>query len=460
MIQTSFPTKETYRVLDSLTVSIEVLNNPYNFKLEQLFQLATRINKKRSFLFVSKVLGKHLAVDPKVCLLTGYLLAMRYMEMVHRHMDPRIWAVVDAIKTNKNVSDMLRSLEENPIILPRPVTCVGFAETATALGHAVFAAFKNKVRYIHTTREQIENMTSVIHFEEEHSHATSHRVYALEHHFFNDNNETILVDDEITTGKTAINIIRTMKAAYPAKKAFTIVSILDWRTPEDCERYRELEKELDITIHSVSLVDGTIHVTGQPILQEETLGSTLVCGDQHISYLSIEEMMDKEMYVHKHSISASGTTNRSPYLKATGRFGITKEEEEVYAKTFQKAGAYLQTFRKGKRTLVIGTGEFMYIPMKIASYMGDGILYQSTTRSPIYQTNHEYYLVQQKFIFESPENVGITNFLYNIEPNQYDEIFLFIERTEAFDGRHSLLHELRRTHIPFIHVVTMTQLAE
>ena len=35
----------------------------------------------------------------------------------------------------------------------------------------------------------------------------------------------------------------------------------------------------------------------------------------------------------------------------------------------------------GKRTLCLGTGEFMYIPMKIAAEMGENILYQSTTKA-------------------------------------------------------------------------------
>ena len=58
-LETVLDTK-VYDVLDDLTVEVEVLHNPYHFQLDQLFQMATRINKKRSFLFVSKVLGKHL----------------------------------------------------------------------------------------------------------------------------------------------------------------------------------------------------------------------------------------------------------------------------------------------------------------------------------------------------------------------------------------------------------------
>ena len=104
--------------------------------------MATRINKKRSFLFVSKVLGKHLAVNPHIPLLVGSLLAMRYMEVVHGYKDPRAMAVARAIQTNQQTEQLLESIRNGPIGLPAPTTFIGFAETATALGHAVFSTFE------------------------------------------------------------------------------------------------------------------------------------------------------------------------------------------------------------------------------------------------------------------------------------------------------------------------------
>ena len=99
----------------------------------------------------------------------------------------------------------------------------------------------------------------------------------------------------------------------------------------------------------------------------------------------------------------------------------------------------------------------MYVPMQIASQMGSDVYYQSTTRSPIYQTDKEFYIIQQKFEFDSPENSGVMNHLYNIEYNQYDEIFIFIERMSSLNALNSLINELSRTKIPFINVVIMTK---
>ena len=455
MTSSVLSTKETYHVLDDLTVEVEVHQNPYHFQLDDLFQMATRINKKRSFLFVSKVLGKHLAVNPHIPILVGSLLAMRYMEVVHGFKDSRAAAVARAIQTNEQTEQLLESIRRQPIGLPQPTTFIGFAETATALGHAVFSTFENNAKYIHTTREEINERTSIIDFEEEHSHATSHRVYARDLQFFQDDNEVVLVDDEITTGKTAINIIKTISAAYPLKKVFTVVSILDWRSAEHRQRYHQLEQELGITIHAVALVDGAISVIGQPVLDESVV-EVVPDSMQELTYISMKELLFEPVT----STNENGCRNDSPYLTATGRFGHTIEEDNVFSRQLQAAASQLKEQRRGAKTLVIGTGEFMYIPMQMAASMGPAVYFQATTRSPIHQSDRDSYSIHNKFIFDSPENEGLTNHLYNIRANQYDEIFIFIERMSTSNATDTLLKQLRKTKIPYVTIVTMTEQVE
>lgn len=446
--------KQHYQVLADLCVDLVLVKNPYQFQLEHLFQVAARVNKKRSFLFVSKLLGKHLAQDPKICLLTGHLLALRYSEVVHGKTDIRTQKVINAMKTNQNTSEVLSLFEKNPIELLNSVIFIGFAETATALGHAVFSSFSLNAKYIHTTREKIENLQPTITFEEEHSHATSHRVYALEKEFFQEQSEVVLIDDELTTGKTAVNIIRKIKEVYPEKKFFTIISILDWRTQVNREQFRALERELMIKIHEISLIEGLIEVKGTPTLEQEKKYDYRSFFQQ-VATFSLKEYLCKNMYVQLRPVDFNDTNSFSPYLLSTGRFGLTREKDKEYTKMYKNIGNHLQTMRKGKRTLVLGTGEFMYLPMKIASFMGDGISLQSTTRSPIYIDEAKPYLIQQKFTFHSPDNDGITNYLYNIEPNQYDDIFIFIERSSSEVAMEDMLNELMRTYIPFITIVTI-----
>lgn len=78
--------------------------------------------------------------------------------------------------------------------------------------------------------------------------------------------------------------------------------------------------------------------------------------------------------------------------------------------------------------LVIGTGEFMYIPMQIATYLGEDVYVQSTTRSPIYCTGEDSYTITEKLAFDSLENNGVTNYLYNVQSQPYSELFVMVER--------------------------------
>ena len=116
----------------------------------------------------------------------------------------------------------------------------------------------NNAEYFHTTREELTGKTPLITFEEEHSHATSHRCY-IPLEMIEQQREIILVDDEMTTGKTAFNIIQSIHAQFP-RKEYTVVSILDWRSEENIQQFKQLEKTLGIKINVVSLLAGNVEV--------------------------------------------------------------------------------------------------------------------------------------------------------------------------------------------------------
>lgn len=447
--------KERYEITDGLAVEVEVFKNDYQLNLGQLFQMATRINKKRSFLFVSKVLGKHLAVQPQIPVAIGQLLAFKYAAEICEVKDGRIKQLVEAFTSDQDVTSILEDIEKNPLTIGRPVTVMGFAETATALGHAFFSALDVGAKFIHTTREDIKELTSVIHFEEEHSHATSHRVYALDANFFEDDSEVVLVDDEITTGKTAVNIIRTMKEKYPHKYTFTVVSILDWRSKENRQQFIQLERDLQISIRFVSLIEGYMKVDGAPVMKDSS-ESSYVESNPEVELFTLDSFLQNNRLDGVTSISTSRAVNSSAYVKSTGRFGLTREEDMVYMNQAKELAEQIRNWRKGQKTLVIGTGEFMFVPMKLAAGLGGGVYFQSTTRSPIYAINEEAYTIRNKFSFDSPENEGTNNFLYNIGVNQYDEIMIIVERMISEASVQSLIEQLKRTEIPYITVIVMT----
>ncbi|MCU5704821.1 phosphoribosyltransferase family protein [Bacillus wiedmannii] len=429
----------TYNVLNNIKVHIEVRDNPYNLALDNLFQMAARINKKRSFLFVSKILGKHLPIKPAVSLASGFALAARYMEILHNTFHPFQKEILNLISLE--VDEIPEEVFHYQYPLQEEVLFIGFAETATALGHSMFQCFQN-AKYVHTTRESIPNLESVITFEEEHSHATSHRCY-VDKSFFQNNNPIVLVDDEMTTGKTALNIIRSIQRQFP-REEYTIASLLDWRSNTNRRQFKQLEEELQIKIHVISLLEGIIHTTGQP------------------SNISKPTMQTEETkpYFKKHTITCPTLSYTSNYIKYTGRFGISSYEQKHIHSFTQELGKMLQRKRIGKRALCLGTGEFMYIPMKIAAEMGENILYQSTTRSPIHPVSNDVnYAIHNHFPYPSPEDSTITNYFYNISPHDYDEVFVFLERDVKEEALSPLLYQLQ-TVIPCIHIVSFSNSTE
>jgi hypothetical protein len=99
------------------------------------------------------------------------------------------------------------------------------------------------------------------------------------------------------------------------------------------------------------------------------------------------------------------------------------------------------------------TGEFMYLPMKLAAEMGSSVFYQSTTRSPIFIENKEGYGARYGMNFSNPEDLSVSHFVYNIAPGQYDELFLFFEREAAIQPLQPMLTELRKAEFKTIKIV-------
>lgn len=426
----------TYEILDNLQVQLRIENNPYQIPLEDLFLMAARINKKRSFLFVSKVLGKHIPILPAKGIQVGQLLAARYMEVVQKETIHNLEALISEFKNDRagGCDAPFIAKKHNPIV-------VGFAETATALGHAFFEAFEG-ADFFHTTREFLQEVEATFNFEEEHSHATSHRAY-IKRGLLESGREIIFVDDELTTGKTTLNIIRSIHQKFP-RNSYTVVSILDWRSEENVSRFYKLEQELGVTINTVNLVKGTVTPMGEATLTlEESTEEIPPEIYQQISYYSIQNPAPVTL----------GRNNGEPYTLFTGRFGLSSEENKMATSWMKEAGAQLKATRVGGRSLVLGTGEFMYIPMKIASFMGEHVFYHSTTRSPVYPADKEMYGIKNRFTFPNPEDLSVQHYVYNISKEQYDEIFIFFERKVEKSHLQEMLKELKKSRIAHIKIV-------
>ncbi len=438
-------------IIQDYNIDIKITHNLYNFAMTDLFKMATRINKKRQFLFVSTVLGKHLAVRPQVPILTGTLLAMMYHEKLVGRESLFVQPVVQAIQKQQNMQEVLQQVEEQRLELSEEVLFIGFAETATALGHAVFNAFKSNATYVHTTRELLPELEPFVTFEEEHSHATSHRVYCEQPEKLLQAKQIVLIDDEITTGNTVVNIIETLRQKFPTVERYSVLSILDWRSPQQQAMFAELEAKWGITIDFVSIMSGQFICQGTPLLTNHQVQIT----SQATTEMKLLSANETGAQKHYYSIAENGVINKAPYILATGRLMLTTEQHVVHKKMYQTIANQLRTLRTGGPALVIGTGEFMYVPMQIASCLGEDVYFQATTRSPIYCANNPSYTITEKIAFESPENNGVENYLYNLNSHSYSELFLVVERIANEEVVARAVHALKSVSNANIYVICM-----
>lgn len=391
-------------------LKIDIKENKYGFNIDDLVVMGSRANNpKRNFLFVSKVLGKHLEVKADVCKATGFLLA----HLVYENNSPFKVDIFKNYIANPINNDETIKGEMTKYITPNEnVLVMGFAETATGLGMSVACAIKDSY-YVTTTRERLTSVNSFFNFEEEHSHATSHKCYLQDLDKLKNADRIILVDDEITTGNTMLNLIKELEKVSKAKK-YTVLSILDWRNPEYLERYEEFKKELNVDIEVKSVIYGHI----------ESLDNTVYTGDmeteltENITPVTID-VLDKVT----HSLEDGG---QKEYIKTTGRFGVSYDQMRgLEAKAKLLAIKLSEGLTEESKVLVLGHGENIYIPSRVASHLQNAD-FKTTSRSPIFVKEDKNYPIREKHFFDVE---GVKYHLYNktdIEKN-YDKVFLVTE---------------------------------
>ena len=176
-------------------------NDNSHWKWQNLLGFAERINPKRAFLFVSKVLGRHIPVSPSI--------------MRHAFTD---------------LAELV------PGDLPEPVLVIGMAETAVGLGAGVHQVLQKRYAeaiYVTTTRHPVHGAPLLARFLEEHSHAQDQLLYGspdaeLQQQILN-SKSIVLVDDEASTGKTFVNLIHALQQAGLNQISHVVTATLaDW----------------------------------------------------------------------------------------------------------------------------------------------------------------------------------------------------------------------------------------
>ncbi|MCY6355647.1 phosphoribosyltransferase family protein [Clostridium sp. ZS2-4] len=472
--------KKTLSILDKIAVDIQISENIFNFELEDLFLMAARKNPKRAFLFVSKLLGKHIPVNPKQAILTGRLIGVMIGEKIGAIKEINYSIISKALKDDKFSDEALVYADSKLISLNKHTLFVGFAETATALGNSVFAQFKgDNIYYIHTTRDELLQCRSAFNFEEEHSHAVSHFCYPLKEEFLSGFERIVLVDDEITTGKTALNLIEAINDKYP-KKEYIIASILDWRSEEYIKRYKDLEEKLGVKINVVSLLNGQAtcsspSIEGMDIHYENSCHKKIehiheefyqvdfpaIKAEKNFTEINNEGVVVRNYFFKINNcreftrILASEDKKNYSYLDFSGRFGIAHDELKEMEKMLSNLVNTIKPL--DEKVLVLGTEEFMYIPMLMASLI-EGAKYQSTTRSPIYVGKQEEYAIKFAAKFNNPFDKDVINYVYNIGQDMYKEVLFVTEREIDGKSKNELINLFYSAGIEKINFVYFTKL--
>lgn len=194
-----------------------------------LFGFAERRNPKRAFLFVSKVLGRHIPVRPSVMAASFESLAAKI-----------------------------------PPDLPGPVLVIGMAETAVGLGagvHRAFSATRSDSVYLISTRHPL-GTDLFARFEEEHSHASAHLIHMPVDPEIREAmlqaRSLVLVDDEASTGKTFVNLHRALVEAGLSKIERIVTCVLtDWSAGA-------VRKTIGESATAVSLMQGSYQFHENP----------------------------------------------------------------------------------------------------------------------------------------------------------------------------------------------------
>lgn len=381
--------KKSYTVGEQGTITLEIdrIEEPYT--AEDLFVMGLRYkNPKRSFLFVSRVLGKHIPIAP------------------HK---------LEEASTDLATAWTKEVCDNSDRVVAQPTLVIGFAETATAMGQAFFNALEGDCTYLHSTREMPGNIDSLFYACESHSHAVDHNFFLADTESMAHFSHIVIVDDEITTGKTALNLIKAIDGQFPGKK-YSVASFLDWRNSEDRERYMEGINGTEIK--TVSLLSG--HIKENSLVGPTTETDT--------NWLRPEAKTPKwTSSTLNFPLSPYESTSRK-FIIESGRFGLTSMQQETLLHRIKEAEETLREKRTGQKVLVLGHGESMYIAMKLAAVLGDHVSFHATTRSPAWPTKGiTPYGMASGFQVDALNGEAYTEYLYNMEDAGYDELFFISE---------------------------------
>ncbi|MBW8483475.1 phosphoribosyltransferase family protein [Actinomadura parmotrematis] len=389
--------------------------------VDDLVGLAVRRNPRRAHLLVSGVLGKHVPTEPRLVYGAGLLLG----EAVRLRLRGRdtgaeqyLPFLANALRGTRGAAGALRDRLREPKGGVDAVV-LGYAETATALGHAVADALGDAY-YLHSTRRRPGAGRDVYGgFEEEHSHATGHLLAPADRAAFDRDVPVVLVDDELSTGRTVLNTVRALHAARPRSR-YVLAALVDMRSEADRMRLRDLAAELGARIDAVSLAAGRVE---------------LPVGLAESARRLVDELASGPPEVVPAGVFATERVDLGwpAGVPAGGRHGFVRDDrlrlEKELPEMARRVAAQLPP--GAGRVLVLGTEELMYAPLRLAAALADllpaaDVRFSTTTRSPALAVDDPGYALRTRLVFpahDDPADGPGERYAYNVD-DSFDAIVL------------------------------------
>ncbi|MEU5216394.1 phosphoribosyltransferase [Streptomyces sp. NPDC020807] len=380
-------------------------------ELPALLGLALRRNPKRAHLLVSTVLGKHVPQRPSVVYGSALGLGVRVRGLLGEEEAAR--AVV-----------------------------LGYAETATALGHAV-ADGLGLAPYLHSTRRPVAGVARAGGFEESHSHATSHLLLPEDPKLLEGGGPLVLVDDEFTTGNTVLNTIRDLHARYPRER-YVVVALVDMRSAADLGRLDAFAEEIGARVDLVSLAAGSVRLPEGVLEKGQALVAEHERADEEKPHAT-EGATAPAPAIASAPVPAPASV-RVPLdwpagLPDGGRHGFTPDHRaRLEAALPALADGMAEALRGGgpaapgsPRVLVLGFEELMYAPLRLATALeeaGHDVRFSTTTRSPVLAVDDPGYAIRTRLVFpahDDPADGPGERYAYNVAGAGFDAVVLVVD---------------------------------
>jgi hypothetical protein len=315
-----------------------------------LFDVAIRPYSRRPYLLISKPAARQIPIRPAF-------------------MNSMVSLLVDQIND-----------------LEGPVLVIGMAEGGIAPGgnmHRDLISRSVESYYTCSTRMRLDKEI-LFQFEEAHKWALPHNIYLSVDPAIYDRIKTIvIVEDEITTGNTTMNLMQNIVDSNRFKNLKKIIpaAFADWSQAAADKRFPRLSS-------SVSLLTG--------LLKHNNISANPV---------------SPEVY---------------EWEKIIDNINLDKDWGRLTSSTVDDCLLLDFTVKLGEKILVIGTTEYAWPPFMLADRLekqGADVEFVIAQQNTLTVGD----TIKQTFVFSDNYGLGINNFLYNVDVRKYEKIIYCAE---------------------------------